>query len=118
MQRAVPSHAPRAHEGSATSGSRGGAMLSAGPYGFVAQHRCNVRHQNAIQGQCETGHERSRVACTGAISARKTRACDLAMRACGMPDVFVHGVASGDPLSDAIVLWTHVTTDAGGDEDV
>src|SRR4051794_30906451 len=25
--------------------------------------------------------------------------------------VFVHGVASGDPLPDAIVLWTHVTTD-------
>jgi alkaline phosphatase D len=28
-----------------------------------------------------------------------------------MTDVFQHGVASGDPLTDAIVLWTQVTTD-------
>ena len=28
-----------------------------------------------------------------------------------MPPAFVHGVASGDPLPDAIVLWTHVMTD-------
>ncbi len=31
-----------------------------------------------------------------------------------MPDspVFAHGVASGDPLTDRVVLWTRVTTDA------
>src|SRR4051794_8547049 len=28
-----------------------------------------------------------------------------------MADVFIHGVARGDPLPHAIVLWTHVTTD-------
>jgi len=28
-----------------------------------------------------------------------------------MPDVFQHGVASGDPTTDAIVLWTQVTTE-------
>jgi alkaline phosphatase D len=28
-----------------------------------------------------------------------------------VPQVFLHGVASGDPLPDGIVLWTHVTTD-------
>lgn len=29
-----------------------------------------------------------------------------------MPDQFLHGVASGDPLADGVVLWTRVTTDA------
>src|SRR3954451_23019719 len=24
---------------------------------------------------------------------------------------FQHGIASGDPLPDAVILWTHVTTD-------
>ena len=28
---------------------------------------------------------------------------------------FLHGVASGDPLSDRVVLWTRVTTDRPGD---
>ncbi len=29
--------------------------------------------------------------------------------------VFQHGVASGDPLTDRVVIWTRVTTDAPGD---
>lgn len=32
--------------------------------------------------------------------------------------LFVHGVASGDPLPDAVILWTRVTTDGGGPVDV
>lgn len=32
--------------------------------------------------------------------------------------VFVHGVASGDPLGDRIVIWTRVTVPAGGPEPV
>src|SRR4051795_960229 len=28
------------------------------------------------------------------------------------PTLFQHGVASGDPTPDAVVLWTRVTTDA------
>ena len=28
---------------------------------------------------------------------------------------FRHGVASGDPLQDGIVIWTRITTDAVGD---
>ena len=28
----------------------------------------------------------------------------------GAPPVFAHGVASGDPLSDRVILWTRVTT--------
>ena len=33
----------------------------------------------------------------------------------GASTVFQHGVASGDPLTDRVVLWTRVTTDAPGD---
>lgn len=29
-----------------------------------------------------------------------------------MSQVFVHGIASADPLPDGVVIWTHVTTDA------
>ena len=29
------------------------------------------------------------------------------------PSVFVHGVASGDPLPDAVILWTRVSTEDG-----
>lgn len=29
----------------------------------------------------------------------------------GPPDLFQHGVASGDPLSDAVILWTRLTID-------
>jgi alkaline phosphatase D len=36
----------------------------------------------------------------------------------GAAEPFKHGVASGDPLPDAIVLWTRITTDAGGSVDV
>lgn len=33
----------------------------------------------------------------------------------GVPDpVFLHGVASGDPLSDRVILWTRVTAAAAG----
>jgi phosphodiesterase/alkaline phosphatase D-like protein len=32
--------------------------------------------------------------------------------------VFVHGVASGDPLSDSAILWTRVTAPAGATPDV
>jgi alkaline phosphatase D len=32
----------------------------------------------------------------------------------GPDGLFVHGVASGDPLSDAVVLWTRVSPDAEG----
>ena len=31
---------------------------------------------------------------------------------------FLHGVASGDPLSDRVILWTRVTPDLGNGEDV
>ena len=31
---------------------------------------------------------------------------------------FKHGVASGDPLPDAVILWTRVTTEGGGPVDV
>ncbi len=34
------------------------------------------------------------------------------------PDPFRHGVASGDPLGDRVVVWTRVTVDHGGDVDV
>jgi len=31
-------------------------------------------------------------------------------------ETFEHGVASGDPLADAVILWTRITTGAPGDE--
>ena len=31
-------------------------------------------------------------------------------RAAAQSRVFAHGVASGDPLSDRVMLWTRVTT--------
>jgi len=34
------------------------------------------------------------------------------------PDTFVHGVASGDPLPDAVMLWTRVTPGKAGPIDV
>jgi alkaline phosphatase D len=48
----------------------------------------------------------------------------LALGGCSSSDAaapvepFKHGVASGDPLPDAIVLWTRITTDSGGAVDV
>lgn len=33
-------------------------------------------------------------------------------------EVFPHGVASGDPLKDRVLLWTRVTSDGSGDVDV
>ncbi len=36
----------------------------------------------------------------------------------GPADLFQHGVASGDPLSDAVILWTRVTPDAAGPVEV
>ena len=33
----------------------------------------------------------------------------------GDPNLFQHGVASGDPLSDRVILWTRVTTDGADD---
>ena len=47
----------------------------------------------------------------------------LPLAACGgsdsEPEVkFLHGVASGDPLSDRIVLWTRVTPPAGHTADI
>jgi hypothetical protein len=36
----------------------------------------------------------------------------------GPEDLFQHGVASGDPLSDAVILWTRVTTADDADVDV
>ena len=42
----------------------------------------------------------------------------LALAGCGGDDddvkvAWAHGVASGDPLSDRVILWTRLTTDAG-----
>jgi alkaline phosphatase D len=47
----------------------------------------------------------------------------LPLAACGgsdsEPDVkFLHGVASGDPLSDRIILWTRITPPAGHTADI
>ena len=46
----------------------------------------------------------------------------LPLAACGGgddPEVrFVHGVASGDPLSDRVILWTRVTPAAGATADI
>ena len=36
----------------------------------------------------------------------------------GPEHTFEHGVASGDPLADAVLLWTRVTTDTGEDAEV
>ena len=33
-------------------------------------------------------------------------------QASGTPDLFIHGVASGDPLADRVILWTRVTPPA------
>src|SRR5688572_12644095 len=35
-----------------------------------------------------------------------------------VPDTFVHGVASGDPLPDAVMLWTRVTAGTPGPREV
>lgn len=32
-----------------------------------------------------------------------------------VPAQFLHGVASGDPMQDAVILWTRVTPDSAGD---
>ncbi|WP_030676157.1 alkaline phosphatase [Streptomyces rimosus] len=42
---------------------------------------------------------------TGARAADRTRT--------GAPQVFQHGVASGDPLPDGVLLWTRVTPEPG-----
>ena len=31
---------------------------------------------------------------------------------------FSHGIASGDPFQNSVVLWTHITSDSDGDIDV
>lgn len=36
----------------------------------------------------------------------------------GSENLFQHGVASGDPLADAVILWTHLTSEDGGPLDV
>lgn len=36
----------------------------------------------------------------------------------GPEDLFEHGIASGDPLADAVILWTHASTDADDDVSV
>ena len=86
-------------------------MLSAGPYGFVAQHRCNLRHTIANQAHVKSvtnARDRLREARRW-LPFRAARDLDASLPC--MADVFIHGVVSGDPLADAIVLWTHVTTD-------
>ncbi|MGY1887125.1 alkaline phosphatase D family protein [Blastococcus sp. SYSU DS0753] len=45
----------------------------------------------------------------GAVSAGPAAAAPSPAR---IPGPFAHGVASGDPLPDAVVLWTRVTPDA------
>ena len=47
----------------------------------------------------------------GACAAHETEA-DEPVRSTGLSEKIQHGVASGDPLTDSIVLWTRVTTDA------
>ncbi|WP_026437882.1 alkaline phosphatase [Acidovorax sp. JHL-9] len=46
----------------------------------------------------------------------------LPLAACGGSDVpevrFVHGVASGDPLNDRVILWTRVTPAVGATADI
>ena len=47
----------------------------------------------------------------------------LPLTACGggdgaPPVQFLHGVASGDPLSDRVILWTRVTSPAGDTRDI
>lgn len=32
-----------------------------------------------------------------------------------VPAQFLHGIASGDPMQDAVILWTRVTPDSAGD---
>ncbi|MFH8747006.1 alkaline phosphatase D family protein [Streptomyces rimosus] len=50
-------------------------------------------------------------ATAGPAHAAGTRATDRTRT--GTPQVFQHGVASGDPLPDGILLWTRVTPEPG-----
>ena len=44
------------------------------------------------------------------IGALGVVAATLPAQALAAPFSFLHGVASGDPLADRVVLWTRVTT--------
>ncbi|KWT58516.1 alkaline phosphatase [Streptomyces albus subsp. albus] len=50
-------------------------------------------------------------ATAGPAHAAGTRAADRTRT--GAPQVFQHGVASGDPLPDGVLLWTRVTPEPG-----
>lgn len=50
--------------------------------------------------------------CAGRPAARPRDAGSAAAHSAG--DVFQHGVASGDPQSDRVILWTRITTAARG----
>jgi alkaline phosphatase D len=52
---------------------------------------------------------------TVAVSALPLSACGSAD---GQPVSFMHGVASGDPLTDRVILWTRITTPATADLEV
>src|SRR4051812_8671706 len=69
------------------------------------------------------------LACGGAAESPDTRGATDALSGDGLPtyswegepgppDTFAHGVASGDPLPTAVVLWTRVSAGALGNDGV
>ncbi len=62
-----------------------------------------------------TNITRRRLLGGAAIGAAALTACQTAKPAAYAGKVsFLHGVASGDPLADAVILWTRVTPDPSG----
>lgn len=56
----------------------------------------------------------------GSVLAAPLSGLALSLPGCGedAADVFLHGVASGDPLPDAVILWTRVTSAEPGPVEV
>ena len=46
---------------------------------------------------------------SAAVALASTPMLSVAGLGTSRPDLFQHGVASGDPLSDRVILWTRVT---------
>ena len=65
------------------------------------------RRRTVLAASAATAAATTAVTTAATITAPAARAADVVRRA--THDVFAHGVASGDPRSRAVVLWTRVT---------
>jgi alkaline phosphatase D len=81
-----------------------GGTLLVTPLGAAA---CSDDHDNGDGGTGGTGGTGGNESCVPKYEGKP-----------GPETLFDHGIASGDPLPDAVILWTHVSVDGTDDVDV